>query len=103
MTPTNRPHGFIAWCKRYISFTLIGVMIILSFILFFTDSSVFDTYAQDRDIERLKAEIRENNDTLRYYEELNERLSTDPATLEQVVRENFRMQRNNEDVYIINE
>jgi hypothetical protein len=98
-----RKRGFLAWCHRYISFTLIGVTGLLCYMLFFTDSSVFDTYAQDREIERLKNEIRANRDTLQYYQQLNQRLATDPATMEQIVRENFHMQRSNEDVYLINQ
>ena len=98
----GRDHGFLPWWKRYISFTLIGVVSVLVMILFMTDNSVFNTYDFECQIEELKAEIREHQDTLRYYEDLNRRLDTDPATMEQIVREQFHMRRPNEDVYLIN-
>ena len=49
----------------------------------------------------MQDEIKENNDTLVLYVRLNERLASDPATLERIVREQYHMQRVNEDVYII--
>lgn len=99
--PVTRKHGFKAWSRRYISFPLVGVVVVMSFILFMTDNSVFNTYAFECQIEELKGEIREHRDTLMYYEDLNRRLDTDPATMEQIVRENFHMRRPNEDVFII--
>ena len=40
-------------------------------------------------------------DSLEYYRDLNRRLSTDPELMEQVVREQYNMNRPNEDVFII--
>lgn len=100
-TPYSRKQGFKAWCRRYISFPLIGIVVVMSFILFMTDNSVFDTYAYECEIEQLKTELREHRDTLEYYNDLNRRLDTDPATMEQIVREHFHMRRPNEDVFII--
>lgn len=57
-------------------------------------------YEYDTEIERLRREIRQNEDTLAYYRDMNNRLSTDPATLERIVREEYHMQRRNEDVYV---
>jgi hypothetical protein len=37
---------------------------------------------------------------MRYYRDLNSRLSSDPTTLERIVREQYHMQRADEDVYI---
>ncbi|MDE7024708.1 MAG: septum formation initiator family protein [Paramuribaculum sp.] len=99
--PYRRKYGFKAWCRRYISFPLVGIVVVMSVILFMTDSSVFNTYAFECQIEELKNEIREHQDTLQYYEDLNRRLDTDPATMEQIVREHFHMRRPNEDVFII--
>ena len=52
-------------------------------------------------IDELRAEIKENNDTMQYYLRLNHNLDTDPATLERIVRERYHMQRPNEDVYLV--
>lgn len=98
---TYRNRSFIAWCRRYISFSLIAIAGLLSYILFFTDNSVPDTYVYDREIEQKKNAIKAANDTLRYYQDLNRRLTTDAGTMEQVAREQYHMQRQGEDVYII--
>ena len=37
---------------------------------------------------------------MQYYHRLNASLSTDPRELERIVREQYHMQRPNEDVYI---
>ena len=92
---TYRNRSFIAWCRRYISFSLIAIAGLLSYILFFTDNSVPDTYVYDREIEQKKNAIKAANDTLRYYQDLNR------GTMEQVAREQYHMQRQGEDVYII--
>ena len=48
----------------------------------------------------LKEEIKQNTDTMQYYRELNDRLNTDKETMERIVREQYHMQRANEDVYV---
>jgi len=54
----------------------------------------------EEEITRLKAEIKQNNDTLEYYQMLNNSLSTDREEMERIVRERYHMQRTNEDVYV---
>lgn len=93
----------IAWCKRYLSPTLLLAVGAVAFILFFNDNSVMRIYEHEKEIERLTAEIKENQDTLLYYQSLNDRLSTDPETMEKIVREQYHMQRAGEDVYIFEE
>ena len=88
------------WTRRYISLTLIASIGVIIFVLFFNENSVMHTYEYTLEIERLKAEIQDNRDTLLYYEDLNRRLDTDKETMERIVREQYHMQRINEDVYI---
>lgn len=45
--------------------------------------------------------IRQAGDSLDYYRNLEQRLNTDPAAMEQVVRENYHMQRPDEDVFVV--
>lgn len=90
----------LRWCRRYISTTLVVSVAVIAFVLFFNDNSVMRTYEHEKEIERLQAEIRENRDTLRYYQQLNDRLDTDCETMEKIVREQYHMQRSGEDVYI---
>lgn len=69
--------------------------------LFFSDNSVSETYVYDRQIDSLKLAIRSISDSLRYYQDLERRLNTDPEEMEQVVRENYHMQRPDEDVFVV--
>lgn len=96
----NNSHPAIAWIKRYVRPSFIITAAIITFVLFFNDNSLLNTYEHEREIDRLKAEIKECNDTLRYYQALNRALDTDVETMERIVRERYHMQRPSEDVYI---
>lgn len=97
---TDRNKRLLRWCRRYISMTLVSVVAIIVFVLFLNENSVMRTYEYQQEISRLKAEIKANSDTLTLYEELNSRLETDRETMEKIVREQYHMQRPDEDVYI---
>ena len=90
-----------AWTRRYISLPLIVAVGYIVFVLFFNENSYSRSAELQDEIDRLHAEIKENNDTMLYYLRLNRSLDTDPQTLERIVREKYHMQRPNEDVYII--
>lgn len=92
---------FFQWCKRYISLTLIIAVGVMVYLLFFTETSIPETYRYDKEVQRLKAEIKAETDTLEYYRELNRRIVSDPAALERVAREQYHMQRQHEDVYVM--
>ena len=80
---------------------LIGTVVFLVVYLgFFSESSVVRGIAYQRTIDSLKECIDQQQDSLNYYRELNRRLSTDPSLTEQVVREQYNMKRDNEDVYL---
>lgn len=89
------------WSRRYIRFSFVAMVGVLAYVLFFNDNSVMENYTYQKEIDRLRAEISANRDTLRYYEDLNRRLQTDPETMERIVREQYHMQRPNEDIYIV--
>ena len=55
----------------------------------------------DRQIYSLNMAIRQAGDSLDYYRGHEERQNTDPSAMEQVVRENYHMQRPDEDVYVV--
>ena len=93
--------GFIAWCRRYVSVTLLIVVGFVLIVLFFNENSILKSIEYNSRIIELRHEIKMNNDTLEYYRRLNHSLDTDPATMERIVREKYHMQRENEDVYII--
>lgn len=89
------------WSRRYITLPLLVAVAYIVFVLFFNENSYFKSVEYQQEIDRLEAEIKENNDTMMYYRQLNASLSSDPEELERIVREQFHMQRPNEDVYII--
>lgn len=101
---TNNPYrrrSLRQWCQRYISVSLIVAVGVIVYILFFSDNSVSETYVYDRQIDSLNVAIRQAEDSLAHYQELERRLTTDPQAMERVVRENYHMQRHDEDVYIV--
>lgn len=90
-----------AWCRRYFSVTFIIVIGFTMLVLFFNDNSIIKSMEYDERIKELKHEIKANRDTMEYYRRLNHSLDTDRETMERIVREQYHMQRENEDVYII--
>ncbi len=98
-SPQKRTFG--RWCRRYISLSLVVTVGVLVYILFFSDNSVSETYMYDRQIDSLNMAIRQAGDSLDHYRQLEQRLNTDPEAMEQVVRENYHMQRPDEDVYVV--
>ena len=89
------------WCRRYITFPLLVAVGYVLFVVFFNENSYSRSAQLQDEIERLEAEIKENNDTMNYYRSLYMSLNIDPSTLERIVREQYHMQRAGEDVYII--
>lgn len=88
------------WIRRYVSLPLLLVVAYVVFIAFFNENSYFKSMEYQKQIDELRAEIKENNDTMAYYRQLNKNLASDPAELERVVREHYHMQRPGEDVYV---
>lgn len=92
----------LSWCRRYIRISFVLMVVILTYIMFFSENSVMDNYRYQKEIDELKSEIALNYDTLQYYQKQLNMLSTDPAMMERVAREKYHMQRENEDVFISN-
>ena len=88
------------WLKRYLSVPTLVCLLLLGYIIFSGDSTVFTTIDYDRQIDGLRAELTAQTDTMLYYRDLNSRLSTDPELMERVVREQYGMKRACEDVFI---
>lgn len=99
-TPVRRT--FSRWARRYLmNLSLLVIVAVLAYILFFTDTSIQTTYVYERQAELLNREIRIEQDSLNYYRELNQRLASDPYTLEKTAREQYHMQRAHEDVFVV--
>lgn len=88
------------WLKRYFSLLSVGVIAVIIYMIFFSDTSVVKKIEYQRIIDSLQTEVDINRDSMLYYKDLNTRLSNDPETMEKVVREQHNMKRPNEDVYL---
>lgn len=79
---------------------LVGVVAFILYVLFFNENSYGRLRELNAEIRRLKIEINDNRDTMEHYLRLNHLLSTDREEMERIAREQYRMQRQGEDVYI---
>jgi len=85
---------------RYLSWTLLLIVAGILYVLVFNENSYSHKLELNEQITRLEDEIKAVRDTAEYYRALNSRIVTDRATMERVVREEFHMVRDNEDLYI---
>lgn len=88
------------WIKRYFSLLSVGVIGVVVYMIFFSETSVTKKIEYQRIIDSLKTEVEITRDSMFYYKDLNSRLTTDPEVMEQVVREQHNMKRPDEDVFI---
>ena len=89
-----------SWLRRYVALSTVLGLALIAYIVFFGEKSVTQRIEYQRTIDSLEVCLRAQQDSLEYYRDLNRRLSTDPALMEQVVREQYNMNRPNEDVYV---
>jgi len=89
-----------AWIQRYMSLPTVAVLAVLVYIVFFGDSSVARRVEYQRQIDSLQAEVAAVQDSVDRYRALNARLASDPEAMERVVREQYNMKREGEDVFL---
>ncbi|MDE5662138.1 MAG: septum formation initiator family protein [Muribaculaceae bacterium] len=89
--------------RRFLSPVTLACLLVIGYIVFSGENTVFRSIDYDRTIDSLRAELDANRDTMLYYRDLNRRLASDRELMEQVVREQYGMKRASEDVYIFNE
>ncbi len=89
-----------SWTRRYLRGWTLVCLGVMAFVVFYGDHTVFSSIANDREVDSLRQVLRAKNDTTEYYRQLNLRLTTDPELMEQIVREQYRMKRAHEDVYV---
>ncbi len=90
-----------SWVRRYLAVPTLVVIGLLVYLSFFGENSISRRVAYQHVIDSLSQCLAREQDSLEYYRDLNQRLSTDPELMEQVVREQYNMNRPNEDVYVI--
>ena len=90
------------WIRRRSHIPLILISGLMVAVLFFDeDTSISLNMAYDRQIDRLKEEIKQNRDSAAYYRSQREALVTGTHDLEHIAREQYHMQRPTEDVFIL--
>lgn len=83
------------------SLPTVAVLAILVYIVFLGESSVTQRIEYQRQIDSLSAEVAVVQDSVDYYRELNRRLASEPEAMERVVREQYNMKREHEDVFVL--
>ena len=91
---------------KFLNRTNLCIVVIVLFsiyITFFSDYNYMRIVEYDAEIKDLKAQIAATKDSFHIYEQKLQSLDSDPETLEKIVREEYHMKRDNEDVYIVKE
>lgn len=88
------------WCKRYIRLPFFLTVAAIVCLYFFNDNSALTYYESQLEISRLKAEIKQNTDTLEHYRALSQSLDREKEAIEKIVRERHHMRRASEDIYL---
>lgn len=88
--------------KRMLWFNLPLVILIVGFvvILFVQDNNILVIRERNKEIRELKEEIARVQDTTKYYKQKIMELNTSREELERISREQYRMKKANEDVFI---
>ena len=98
--------GFLGRIKDGIQKFNLWIVVVVAFgvyITFFSVYNYFRSMEYDARIKDLKAQIKECDDSTAVYRERLRLLESDHETLERIVREEYLMKRENEDLYIVNE
>lgn len=96
---TARPKK--SWLRRYAAIPTLVCVALAVYIIFFGENSINQRIAYQHSIDSLTECLRLQQDSLEYYRDLNRRITTDPELMEQVVREQYNMNRPHEDVFLI--
>ena len=90
-----------SWLRRYVTIPAVLAIGFVVYIAFFGENSIAQRLKYEQSIDSISALLAAENDSLQYYRDLNNRLSTDPELMERVVREQYNMNRPNEDIFLI--
>lgn len=103
---TNQPHTLSKrdrvwrWMRRYLRIPALLFIALLCYLTFFGEYSAQLKAEYQHQLDSLQQCLDREQDSLQYYRELNRRLSCDPELMEQVVREQYHMNRPGEDVFV---
>lgn len=88
------------WIPRWLNIPLIIFIGFVVVLLFFGENSFMRSSKYSKQINELKSQIKNYEDSAAAYNSKINELNTDNETLERLVREKYGMKRTNEEVYI---
>ena len=88
------------WIPRWLSIPFLIFLAFIVMLLFFGENNYTQISKQHKEIDELKALIKEQEDSALYYERKTQELNTDKETLEKIAREQYGMKRTNEEVFV---
>ena len=90
------------WLPLWLNLPFLIFLGFILMLLFFGEYNFMEISKQKSQINNLNAQIKTTEDSAQYYERKYRELNTDRENLEKLAREQYRMKRTNEDVYITN-
>ncbi|MBQ3362796.1 MAG: septum formation initiator family protein [Muribaculaceae bacterium] len=88
------------WIPRWVNFPLLIFIAFVVVLVFFGENSFVRSSKYRKQINELKSQIKNYEDSASAYEVKVNELNTDNESLERLVREKYGMKRVNEEVYI---
>ena len=87
------------WIPLWLSIPFIIFIAFIVMLLFFGENNYMQISEQKVEIDKVKAQIKEQEDSAQDYIHKTQELNTDKETLEKIVREQYNMHRSNEEVF----
>ena len=88
------------WIPRWLNIPLIIFIIFVAALLFYGDNNFIRSTKNRSQINELKSQIKNYEDSAAMYDAKINELNTDNESLEKLVREKYGMKRVNEEVFI---
>ena len=88
------------WIPRWLNIPLVIFIGFILMLIFFGENNFIQTSKYRSQINELKSQIKNYEDSAEAYEARINELNTDKESLERLVREKYGMKRTNEEVYI---
>ena len=88
------------WLPRWVNIPLLIFVVFVLTLLFYGDNSFIRSTKYRKQINELKSQIKNYEDSASAYEAKVNELNTDNESLERLVREKYGMKRINEEVFI---
>jgi cell division protein FtsB len=88
------------WIPRWLNIPLVIFIIFVTALLFYGDNNFIRSTKNRSQINELKSQIKNYEDSAAMYDAKINELNTDNESLEKLVREKYGMKRINEEVFI---